>query len=172
MRACGSRALGLCLLIAVATQAAHGAEPQPAAGAPVMGWAEAGPADLAVLEALEGENLAEARGQKGTTLEIRAAKKDLDGDAIPELFFFVKHPMFCYEELAGCAIIVVHRASLSDPWREIGVLTAPEPSLVVSPARQGEFPVLRPLGSQPYAWNGRQYEIQSGASTATDGTKP
>ena len=172
MRTPARRALGACLALAAAAHAAHAAEPKPAAGAELTGWAERGAADLAVLEDLEGENLAEARKQKGTTLEIRAARKDLDGDAIPELFFFVKHPMFCYEELGGCTILVVRRASLSDRWQEIGVLTAAEPNLVVSPARQGDFPALRPLGSQPYTWNGRQYEMQTGAAAAPDGAKP
>ncbi|MCC6641827.1 MAG: hypothetical protein IT386_11765 [Deltaproteobacteria bacterium] len=174
MQEIGRCVLGICLAIVAAAHVAQAADPAPAAGVELTGWGEPAAADLAVLEELEGENLAEARKEKGTTLEIRGTKKDLDGDAIPELFFFVKHPMFCYEELGGCTILVVRRASLVDRWQEIGVLTAAEPSVVVSPARQGDFPALRPLGSQPYTWNGRQYEMQGGpaAAPAAETSKP
>lgn len=159
-------ALGICVALAAAAPTARAADPKSATGAELTGWAEPGPADLVVLEGLEGENLAEARKAKGTKLEIQSAKKDLDGDGIPELFFFVKHPMFCYEELGGCSILVIRRASLSDPWQEIGVITAPAASLVVAPARSGDFPTLRPLGSQPYTWNGRQYQAEPGGAPA------
>lgn len=167
--------LGVCLAIAVAAPAARAADPKSAAGAELTGWAEPGPADLVVLEGLEGDNLAEARNARGTKLEIQAAKKDLDGDGIAEIFFFVKHPMFCYEELGGCSLLVVRRVSLSDPWQEIGVLTVPAPSLVVMPAKSGELPTLRPLGSQPYAFDGRQYRAQPAdgpAVSAPDAAKP
>ncbi len=150
--------VGIFAALVAAAAGAGAEETKPAAGAELTGWAEPGPADLAILEELEGENLAEARKTKGTTLEIQSARKDLDKDGIPELFVFVKHPMFCYEEAGGCALLVIRRASLSDPWREIGIITAPAPSLVVGPARPGEFPVLRPLGSRPYGWDGRQYQ--------------
>lgn len=152
------------LVVAAAGAGAEEAKQTP--GAEVTGWATAGPADLAILEELEGENLAEARKAKGTTLEIQSARKDLDKDGIPELFVFVKHPMFCYDEAGGCTLLVIRRASLSDPWREIAVITAAAPSLVVGPSRPGEFPALRPLGSRPYGWDGRQYQEDRGGAPA------
>ena len=156
-----TRILGVFAVLVGAASVAHAAEPKAATGTEIKGWAEPSAADLAVLEGLEGENLAEARKTRGATLEIEAAKKDLDGDGIPELFFFVKHPMFCYDE-SGCTILVIRRASLSDPFREIGVLTAPAAGIVVMPAKGGELPTLRPLGAQPYSWDGRQYRPEPG----------
>jgi len=167
------RRLGMVMLLAGAASGALAAETMPGAGTEIVGWAEPGPADLAVLEGLEGENLAEARNTKGTTLKIESAKKDLDGDGIPELFFFVRHPLFCYDEAGGCSLIIVRRASLSDPWREIGVLTVPVPRIVVMPAKGRDLPMLRPLGSQPYAWDGQRYEpAPAAAAAAPGGEKP
>jgi hypothetical protein len=158
--------MGIAIAAACAAAGAQAAGPTPATGTEIVGWAEPGPADLAVLEGLEGENLAEARNTKGTTLKIESAKKDLDGDGIPEYFFFVRHPLFCYEEAGGCSLIIVRRVSLSEPWREVGVLTVPAPGVLVMPSKGREMPTLRPLGAQPYAWDGELYQPAPTAAAA------
>ena len=129
----------------------------------VTGWGAPNPADMSVIEELEGENLAEARKMKGATLEIQSARKDLDGDGIPEIFVFVKHPMFCYEE-SGCTILVIRRASLSDPWREIGAISANSPSLTVLPGKGNELPGLRVRGPQSYTFDGQRYQPETPAA--------
>jgi hypothetical protein len=159
------RSIGIFIALMAAVSAPANAETKAAAGSELVGWAAPGPADLAVLEGLEGDNLAEARAAKNTTLKIESTKKDLDGDGIPELFFFIQHPMFCYDE-NGCTILVVRRASLSDPWSEIGVITASSPSLVIAPVKGEQFPLLRPLGTHPYSWNGRLYQETPDATPA------
>lgn len=159
------RWLGI-VLAGVATATAAGAADPKTRATELTGWGVPSDADLLVLEALEGDNLAEARNAPKTKLEIVGTRKDLDGDGIPELFFFLKHPSFCYEELGGCTLLVVRRASLSDPWQEVGVITVPSPSVGITPGREGELPTLRPIGTQPYTWDGRAYKPEPGVAPA------
>ncbi len=133
---------------------------RPAAGGEITGWGEPLPADLLVLEDLEGENLAEARKQGA--VKIFGARRDLNGDGIPELFFFVDHPMFCWKG-EGCSVIVISRRSLTDSWREVGALVAPTPSVIVLTETASEFPALKAVGARTYGWNGSAYEPRSPA---------
>lgn len=135
--------------------AATGADPKPAEAGELAGWGEPLPADLAVLEELEGENLAEAKKQG--PVKIAATRKDLNGDGIPELFFRIDNPMFCWEE-EGCAVIVVSRASLTDRWREIGAVIAPSTSVLVLREGGTEFPSLKAVGARTYVWDGQIYK--------------
>ena len=84
------------------------------------------------------------------------------GDGIPELFFFVENPMFCWKS-EGCTVIVVSRASLTDAWREVGALVAPTPSVIVLTETASEFPALKAVGARTYGWNGTAYEPRSPA---------
>lgn len=145
-----------------APQAPAPASPAPpaATSGEIVGWGEPLPADLAVLESLEGENLAEAKKQG--PLKLQGTRKDLNGDGIPELFFFVENPLFCWKT-EGCTVIVVSRASLTDPWREVGALVAPTPSVIVLNETSTEFPTLKAVGARTYGWNGVAYEPRSPA---------
>lgn len=137
-----------------------GAPARPAPGGEITGWGVPLPADLLVLEELEGENLAEAKKQGAVT--ILGARRDLNGDGIPELFFFVENPMFCWKG-EGCSVIVISRRSLTDSWREVGALVAPTPSVIVLTETASEFPALKAVGARTYGWNGSAYEPRSPA---------
>ena len=99
-------------------------------------------------------------------MKIHGARKDLNGDGIPELFFFVENPMFCWKS-EGCTVIVVSRASLTDAWREVGALVAPTPSVIVLTETASEFPALKAVGARTYGWNGTAYEPRSPAPPAS-----
>lgn len=143
-----------------AAKAAPAAPEAPSRAGEITGWGEPLPADLEILERLEGENLDEARKQG--RLAIQGARKDLNGDGIPELFFYVDNPYFCWKG-EGCTVIVLSRASLSDPWRMVGALVAPTPSVMVLGETASEFPALKAIGARTYGWNGSAYEPRSPA---------
>ncbi len=126
-----------------------------AAGQEVKGWAEPGPVELTALQDVEGENLDEARKTKPGP-QIEATKKDLNSDGIPELFFYVRHPMFC--EQNECMLIVLHKSTSTGPWREVAVIPTQSTSITVVPAADGGFAELHPVGLPPWKWNGNNYQ--------------
>ena len=126
-----------------------------AAGQELTGWGEPGPAELAALQEVEGENLDAARKAKPAP-KIEATKKDLDGDGIAELFFYVRHPMFC--EQSECMLIVLHRDTSTGPWREVAVIPTQSTSLLIVPAPGGGFAELHPIALPAWKWNGKNYQ--------------